>query len=287
MACVACAWLWSYQATAGTLTGTQTTAPSAVNLTAEGTLDWAHWGLNTKSDFDHKASVTSQISDVTATGTVDQFPDAVVGYSWIEGTPTASALFTTTGIFITGLSHDGGKTNGFQFTVAANTTPKVLKVYAGAWNAQIHFEARLSDGSAAPYIDESLDDVGAGAAAVYRVQFAANSAGQTLTVRVYAIALHDPNGNCTLMSASLGTPFSGTGTLSSTGSFLANADVVDLTTEGTLDWAHWGLASATDFNHKTGVVRNNNDLTPIGSGTTTRNWHHSRLLFLDRWDAHA
>jgi len=269
-ACLTGAWLCSHQAKAGTLSGTQSTAPAAVNLTAEGTLDWAHWGLAIKSDFDHKAGGASQISDVTTVGTVEQFPDALTGFSWSDGTPTGVSGFTTTGIFIAGLRHGGNRTNGFEFTVAADATPKLLKVYAGAWNARIHFDASLSDGSAAPFVDESLDDVGAGAAAVYTVRFAANSPGQTLTIHVLAIALHDPNGNCTLMSAALGTPFNGTGTLNSTGTFLATGEVVDLTGEGTLDWAHWGLANEIDYNHKAVVVPQISDVTPIGLNPVTQ-----------------
>ena len=33
-----------------------------VNLTAEGTLDWAHWGIINSTDFDQKSGVTSQIA---------------------------------------------------------------------------------------------------------------------------------------------------------------------------------------------------------------------------------
>ena len=48
---VAALWL-AAPAVAGTLTGTRAIAPNSVDLTAEGTLDWAHWGLNTEADFD-------------------------------------------------------------------------------------------------------------------------------------------------------------------------------------------------------------------------------------------
>ena len=263
-ACWIVAWLCCLAATAGTLTGTQSPAPAAVNLTTEGTIDWAHWGLADKNDFDHKATGANRISDVQTIGTVEQFPDALTGFSWSDGAPTAAVGFTTSGIFIAGLRNGPSRTNGFQFTVAADATPRLLKVYAGAWNARIHFQATLSDGSASPYVDESLDDFGAGAAAVYSVRFAANGPGQTLTIRMYSVVLHDPNGNCTLMSASIGTPFSGTGTLSSSGSFLANGEIVNLTAEGKADWAHW--ASEIDFNQKEINEHQISNVTPVGSG---------------------
>ena len=36
-----------------------------VDLTAEGGLDWAHWGLSTATDFNHKSGVSPQISNIT------------------------------------------------------------------------------------------------------------------------------------------------------------------------------------------------------------------------------
>ena len=48
-----------------TLTGTFTPVPryTNVDLTAEGRLDWVHWGLITDSSLDRKAGVTPQIPD--------------------------------------------------------------------------------------------------------------------------------------------------------------------------------------------------------------------------------
>ncbi len=202
LACLTGAGPGSLRATAGVLLGNQATAPASVNLTAEGTLDWAHWGFVTATDFDQKSGGANRISnftEISGGGTAARFANAATAFSWSDGTPTASATETTTGLYV------GGLDDGFEFTVAADTTPKLLKVYAGCWNAQARFEATLSDGSAAAYVSEALDDYGIGSAAVYTIRFAANSAGQTLTVRVSSIVLHG-GGNCTLMGASLGTP---------------------------------------------------------------------------------
>src|SRR4030095_14151837 len=263
LTCLAGGCLCGGQAMAGTLTGSQASAPATVNLTGEGTLGLAQWGLGIETHFDQKLGGTNRITNFTQiTGAVSnaiaQFGDAAVGYSWSDGTPTETTDLTTSGIYVAGL------TNGFQFTVAADANTNVLKVYAGAWNAQLHFEATLSDGSAPAYVDESFDDTGAGGAAVFTITFAANSPGQTLTIRIYSVALHDPDGNCTLMAASLGTPSIVTGTLSSSYTLLANGAVVNLTGEGSLDWAHWGLASETDFNHKTGATQQISNISPIG-----------------------
>jgi hypothetical protein len=202
LACLASVCLGGLPATAGVLLGSQAAAPASVNLTAEGTQDWAHWGLSTATDFDQKSGVANQISNFTqisGSDTVARFDNALAAFSWTDGTPTASATGTTTGVYT------GGLDDGFEFTVAADTTTKFLKVYAGCWNAQARFEATLSDGSAAAYVDETLDDYGSQHAAVYAIKFAANSAGQTLTIRMSSMVLHG-GGNCTILAASLGTP---------------------------------------------------------------------------------
>ena len=41
-----------------------------------------------------------------------------------------------------------GQDNGFEFSVPADTTARTLKVYVGAYNAGMKFDASLSDSSA-------------------------------------------------------------------------------------------------------------------------------------------
>ncbi len=199
LACLAGVCLFSSQATAGTLIGSTATAPATVNLTAEGTLDWAHWGLNVATDFDQKEGGTNQISNFTLIGPAPdgpyQYGNALVAYSWSDGTPDTTAAGTTTGVYFNGLN------NGYQITVPADTTKRILRVYAGGWDTTVHFGASLSDQSAPDYVDESLVTAGANQAAdAYTLMYAAASAGQTLTITVYCVT---SSGNCTLMAASL------------------------------------------------------------------------------------
>lgn len=61
----------------GLLEGANAVAPIAgapVNLTLEGTLDWARWGFVDASSFDHKRGV-GLISDVTVVGTTNRDGD--------------------------------------------------------------------------------------------------------------------------------------------------------------------------------------------------------------------
>jgi alpha-glucosidase (family GH31 glycosyl hydrolase) len=55
-----------------------------------------------------------------------------------------------------------------------------------------------------------------------------------------------------------------------TGSIAAPPSNANLSTEGTTDWAHWGLNAVGDFNHKSGVTQQISNYTKIGSGTIMR-----------------
>jgi hypothetical protein len=85
------------------------------------------------------------------------------GYSWTDGTPTASATNSPTGLYINGLN------KGFQITVPADTTSRTVKVYVGVWGAQGKLEATLSDSSASAYVDTSVTDPGGSSDGIARV----------------------------------------------------------------------------------------------------------------------
>src|SRR3954465_14041449 len=77
---------------AATLTGTVTTPPSSVNLTTEGTADWAHFGLSTANDINRKSTGGPQISALPLLGAGSakaRFNDSSSTYSWTAGSPTA------------------------------------------------------------------------------------------------------------------------------------------------------------------------------------------------------
>jgi hypothetical protein len=93
----------------GQLSGSYEVLPlgSTVDLTAQGPADWVHWGLNNDRAVDRKSGVGPQIGTFTPlTGEEDfsaaaqWYPNAKCGYSWTDGTPTASATDTTTGVYL-------------------------------------------------------------------------------------------------------------------------------------------------------------------------------------------
>jgi hypothetical protein len=56
------------------------------------------------------------------------------------------------------------------------------------------------------------------------------------------------------------------GALSGAHTVLASASTINLTTEGVIDWAHWGLGDPTAVNHKAGIASQISDFTVIGAG---------------------
>ncbi|MFL5664344.1 MAG: hypothetical protein ACJ8BW_23820, partial [Ktedonobacteraceae bacterium] len=212
----------------GSLVGVTGTPASTVNLTTEGTGDWAHWGLTTTTSFDHKKSVSQQISNYTLIGNtaIHQYHTNPNGYTWTNGTPTASATNTPTGIWVNNVG------NGFKITVPADTTSRTLKVYVGIWKSQGSFTASLSDNSAPGFTDATLANTGGASIAVYALTYKAASAGQKLTVTFTVLASYVSTGNVTLQSATLTGPvssppppsYNNVGTSNDTNTTAANLD---------------------------------------------------------------
>jgi hypothetical protein len=185
----------------GLLNGSFGIPSGPINLSTEGVLDWAHWGLTDPNSFNHKSGVTQNISNFTLIGGfgVNRYFGDPNGYSWIGGTPTASATNSTNGVWTYSVG------SGFQITLPAGTTTRTIKLYVSAWSAHGMIEASLSDRSAPVYLDTSLLDIGSGANSqgVYTINFRADSSNQTMTVKWTLIATSHPWGNVTLQAATL------------------------------------------------------------------------------------
>lgn len=187
----------------GALAGTRATAPLTLNLTTEGTSDWAHWGLLNSSNFNHRAAGGSQISDPTRIGTnaFRRYTDNRTAFTWTDGTPTPSTASTNAGIYIRGL------TNGFQFTAPADTNMRTLRVYAGLYGSHGNFQAWLDDFSAPAFTDMTLSNVFGNTHVVYTLNYRAASANRKLIVRYTIQNLFDTDfGNITLPAATLQGP---------------------------------------------------------------------------------
>jgi hypothetical protein len=170
---------------------------STIDLTTEGTDDWAHWGFS-GTGIDHKSVSGSAVSHITEThvGSPLQYADNTNGYSWTDGTPTVNAVATRTGIYIVGSG------NSFTITVPADMSTRTVKAYVGGWMSAGTLTAHLSDNSAADYTDSSFSNNAASYCAVYTITYKAGASNQSLTVR-WQMASGPAGGNVTLQAATL------------------------------------------------------------------------------------
>jgi hypothetical protein len=198
------AWTLSAQAesdSGGSLSCSCAVAPAAVDLTAEGVVDWTHWGLSSASSFDHKSGVAARIGNYHVIGSTNagRYANNPNTYSWQDGTPTASNPGTATGVYIAGQAGAG-----FELAVPADTTVRTLKLYVGVRSAQGKLEVSLSDGSALAWTDNSVQNASGTSNALYTIHFRAASAGHTLVVKWTSQTLFNPaSGNVTLQAATL------------------------------------------------------------------------------------
>ena len=231
----------------GSLSGSATTSNTSVNLTTEGASDWMHWG---DAAVTRKAGGTPQLSNYTVIGVapVLQYCCDPRSVSWTDGTPTGSATNNQNGIFVYSIG------DGFAITAPADTTTRKLILHVGGWNSGATLTAHLSDGSALDYTNTAA---GSGQYdGNYTLTYSAASAGQSLTVTWTMTS--GTSGNVTLMAAALTTTAVG----SLAGSATTSQAAVNLTTEGTTDWIHWGDAA---LNRKAGVTSQLSTYTTIGA----------------------
>src|SRR6266481_5962940 len=189
---------------AGSLSGSYGSTPTAVTLTAPIAIDWAHWG--TSSDAPLVRS-TETLQDFTVIGpnAPAQFSDGEIEYIWTDGDVLPAANRITSGVLVTGTG------NGFHLSVPADTTPKTLTLYVGAFEAQGQLSASMSDSSAAVFTDSSVDIVPSNGDhhvnGVYTLSFQAGQSGQTLNIDYVLAVDHGAatgvSGNVTLQSAVL------------------------------------------------------------------------------------
>lgn len=183
--------------------GTATTA--AINLTMEGTIDWAHWGYALAGDFDHKVSGNGLISNYTLIGALNalQYSDGLVSYKWNDGQgnfgqhPNSMGP-STTGIYI------GAVNTGVRITAPASQTAQHLRFYVGGFKSTGQVQIQLGGGGLT-YEDHSFGSANGTYNVVYDVEYRAASANQTLTLS-WTMLSGDPFGNVTLQSATLLAP---------------------------------------------------------------------------------
>ncbi|NOS70257.1 MAG: hypothetical protein HOP33_10035 [Verrucomicrobia bacterium] len=165
------------------------------DLSAEGQLDWAHWGLGGSAGYDQLDSLPGLISPYSPVGawvTPNGYGGGIF-YSWTNGTPNAEIVNNSSGIYIAG----GGL--GFELQAAAAASERVFTVYNGVFQGTMHLEAFMSDSSAPVFVDESLINTAGTTDARWSFRYSSPNPGAVLLVRYWLVS----GGNVTLQAASL------------------------------------------------------------------------------------
>jgi hypothetical protein len=341
---------------AGNLSGSVQAAPDTVKLTAEGVIDWAHWGVENTESFNQKNGATQRIGDYSPVGTINASRiggaepnndgDSRAAFSWSDGDPTSTADHTRTGLYFLFDAHTDSA-DGIELGLTApDTSEKTLKVYVGAFQGAAKFRAELP--GADPYEVIVNNPDATPIVKVITLNFGAADAGDVLSI-YYTIEDNEFASNITLHAATLSEVTAATPTITPpngmyaastevelqtatpgaeirytldntmpgpdstlyTGSFpltedsvvrakaffpgfdasgeamaefaivdagngISSAfierapDVVDLTVEGVIDWAHWGVENTESFNQKNGATQRIGDYSPVGTINASR-----------------
>jgi hypothetical protein len=115
-------------------------APSLVDLSAEGSRDWVHWGE--QSTFSLERDKDGNFAILEGSPIAPRFRHALSPqrFSWQDGDPVDHSDGTPTGI------RTCGKGNGFTLSTPATGSARTLRLYIGVLAARGRLEARLSTG---------------------------------------------------------------------------------------------------------------------------------------------
>ncbi|MGX6605301.1 hypothetical protein ACWKSP_24660 [Micromonosporaceae bacterium Da 78-11] len=126
----------------GAITVAQADVPATVDLSAEGTRDWVHWGE--EGTFSLERDKQGGFAILEGAPTAPRFRHALSPqrFAWSGGDPVDRTDGTPSGI------RTCGKGNGFTVSVPAATKTRVLRLYVGTFAARGRLEAKISTGKA-------------------------------------------------------------------------------------------------------------------------------------------
>jgi hypothetical protein len=116
--------------------------PFQVDLTAEGSRDWVHWGEQSTFSLERKKDGNFAILEGAPTAPRFRHGFSPQRFSWRDGSPVEHSDGTPTGI------RTCGKGNGFTISAPAGTSARTLRLYVGALAGRGKLTAKLSTGSA-------------------------------------------------------------------------------------------------------------------------------------------
>ncbi|MBA3700500.1 MAG: carbohydrate-binding protein [Planctomycetes bacterium] len=178
------------------LKGAVAPSPQVVNLSDVGAMDWIQYGITDEKSFNRRQG-GEQLSVARAADNADirRYDNNRTRFAWNDGTPTVVSAATNTGWWV------DNRSKGFTFTAPADPVLRRLMVWVGGDKTQGSFNATLSDGSAPPYRDESVNTGDGKGWHCYTLLYRARSNGAKLTITWNAAKVQD--GNVTLQAVAL------------------------------------------------------------------------------------
>lgn len=128
-----------------TMSGAKIATGSLLDLATEGSVGWAHWGLDTTASFNHKKG-SSLITTGPAAG-ASQWPYYSLKISWTDGEPTSSVAETRSGIL------QLKKGDGLGFQVDGATLKGKVRIYVSCYQCTGTIRVSLTG---APSVEASL-----------------------------------------------------------------------------------------------------------------------------------
>lgn len=183
----------SRQTYAGSLTGSVATGrQSDINLTLQGTVDWAVWGQGSSASLtptDRKlgGSAISALTDINkgdglrGLGQFGSYGEST--FDWTNGTQNTTATNVYSGLQHDPLTSRDVSGEGFSFTVPASLTMQVVTLYFTNLGGPTNFTATLSDSSAPMFNITFTPQSGGNVGGILTLDFATDSLGQTLVIQ--------------------------------------------------------------------------------------------------------
>jgi hypothetical protein len=131
----------------------QTPITDTVDLTAEGVIDWVHWGSST---FNRHTGGDAIADYTTSPQWTREFASSTsVVFAWSDGTPKLQESGTSSYSYL----NDADNLSA-TIAVRASRKPRVARFYVGGKDSHVRFAVRLVDGSAPPPPPIDIDQTG-------------------------------------------------------------------------------------------------------------------------------
>ncbi|MEU4695420.1 hypothetical protein [Actinoplanes sp. NPDC023714] len=145
--------------------------PDEVDLRAEGTIDWVHWGEQGTYALERNANGGFAILEGTPGEDRRRHTASPETFRWTGGSPLAAAKGVTSGVQA---CDEGG---GFTLSAPAGTRDSTLRLYVGALAGRGTLEVSLSTGGK-PVTDSWEQSGDSMATAAYTVSYTASGTGK-------------------------------------------------------------------------------------------------------------